>query len=260
MPRTLEENRKEIIERVVVYVLEKIPKNEAPLLEAFIRQYYWSVSPEDLVSRGLFDLYGAVVSHWHHIYQRKPNETKVRVYNPQFEKHGWQSAHTVIEIVCNDMPFLVDSISMELNRMDVNIHLIISIDGLKVKRDKKGRVLEIYPPESSETQYVKESPIYIEIDRQSDPGVLETITQRIQKVLSDVRLVVTDWQEMRQQVLNMIAYLKQGKIPSSSDQLQESIAFLKWLVNDHFTFIGCQDYYLVGEGDDKSFQIGTWYL
>jgi glutamate dehydrogenase len=254
MPRTLEENRKEIIERVVVYVLEKIPKDEAPLLEAFIRQYYWSVSPEDLVSRGLFDLYGAVVSHWHHIYQRKPNETKVRVYNPQFEKHGWQSAHTVIEIVCNEMPFLVDSISMELNRMDLNIHLIISIDGLKVKRDSEGRVLEIYPPESTETDYVKESPVYIEIDRQSDPSVLENITHRIEKVLSDVSLVVTDWQEMRQQVLSMIEYLKHGKIPTPSDELKESIAFLEWLVNDHFTFIGCQDYHLVGEGDDKSFQ------
>ncbi|MEY3182946.1 MAG: hypothetical protein RLZ35_931 [Pseudomonadota bacterium] len=254
MPRTLEENRKEIIERVVVYVLEKIPAAEAPLLESFIRQYYWSVSPEDLVSRGLLDLYGAVVSHWHHIYQRKPNETKVRVYNPQFEKHGWQSAHTVIEIACDEMPFLVDSISMELNRMDLNIHLIISIDGIKVKRDKKGRVVEVYPPESTATDYVKESPIYIEIDRQSDPKVLENITQRIEEVLADVRLVVSDWQDMRQQVLDIMEYLKTDNLPTPKDELKESIAFLKWLVNDHFTFIGCQDYHLIGEGDNKAFQ------
>ena len=40
---------------------------------------------------------------------------KVRVYNPEFEQHGWRTGHTVVEVVTDDMPFLVDSTTMELS-------------------------------------------------------------------------------------------------------------------------------------------------
>jgi glutamate dehydrogenase len=48
---------------------------------------------------------------------------KLRVYNPRTEEHGWSSPHTVIEIVNDDMPFLVDSVTMEVNRQGYTLHL-----------------------------------------------------------------------------------------------------------------------------------------
>ena len=131
-----EENRLEIIERLVAYIAKKLPQEEVPLVKRFVRQYYLNVSAEDLRSRSLLDLYGAVVSHWHFINKRLPNEAKVQVFNPQLERDGWQSMHTVIEIVFDDMPFLVDSVSMALNALNLNIHLIIHMGNLKLVRDK----------------------------------------------------------------------------------------------------------------------------
>src|SRR5437899_6042346 len=104
-----EDTRREVVDRLVSFVVEKLPQAEVPLIKNFIRQYYLSVSPEDLSSKSILDLYGAVLSHWHYILDRQPHETKVRAYNPQLEQHGWQSNHTVIEIGLEDMPFLVDS-------------------------------------------------------------------------------------------------------------------------------------------------------
>ena len=68
--------------------------------------------------------------------------TKIRVYNPQFETHGWQSTHTAVEIVTDDKPFLIDSVAMELNRRGFGVHLVIH-PVMNVRRDDAGRLLEV---------------------------------------------------------------------------------------------------------------------
>src|ERR1700760_2614258 len=93
--------------------------------EAFVRQYYRWVSPDDLAERSELDLYGAALAHFNLARTHTPGSTKVRVYNPQFEVHGWQSTHTAVEIVTDDMPFLIDSVAMELNRRGFAVHSII---------------------------------------------------------------------------------------------------------------------------------------
>ena len=90
MTRQIEEKRDELIERVVAQIEERLPEKEARLVTKFMHQYYLSASPDDLISRSVIDLYGSLVSHWHFIMHRKPGESKVQVYNPQYEQHGWQ--------------------------------------------------------------------------------------------------------------------------------------------------------------------------
>lgn len=232
-----EEYRSEVIDRLVAHVLEKLPHEEAPLVSQFIQQYYLSVSPEDLTSKSILDLYGAVISHWHFLANRKKGEMKVRVYNPQLEQSGWQSTHTVIEIATDDMPFLVDSVSMVLNQMELNIHLIIHIGSVHVKRAADGHVIDknIDLPGSYETT---DAAIYIEIDKQSDPDVLESIANHVRNVLKDVGEVVADWPKMRQKAEEILNKLENNPPPIDKEDLSESIAFIRWLVDDHFTFMG----------------------
>src|SRR5436305_8634527 len=100
-----------LIDTVCSRVRERVEAEQAPQLEEFVRQYYRWVPPDDLVGRDALDLYGAALAHWKFLEQRSPTEFKVRVYNPTFEQHGWQSTHTVVELVTADMPFLVDSVT-----------------------------------------------------------------------------------------------------------------------------------------------------
>ena len=162
---SFEDSRGEVIERLVGYVARQLPHDEAPLVKNFIRQYYLSVSAEDLSTRSILDLYGAVVSHWHYLYQRQPGQAKVRAFNPQVEKDGWQSIHTIIEIAFDDMPFLVDSVMIALNRLNLNIHLLIHMGNLKLSRDVEGKIQSVLERGTVDDNYISEAAIYIEIDR-----------------------------------------------------------------------------------------------
>lgn len=94
-----------IVEKVVTYAEKQLPKEKIALIIKFIRLYYAHVALEDIKERSISDLYGAVMSHWELMLYRKPNEVKIRVFNPQLDRDGWQSTHTIIQVVTQDMPF-----------------------------------------------------------------------------------------------------------------------------------------------------------
>src|SRR6516165_6512625 len=106
----------EIIEKLVA-LLRETPPNGKKIAQAetFIRQYYSQVDPEDLAERNISDLYGAALAHLNFLGEFNSGTSKLRVYNPQRQTDGWESTHTVVEIVSADMPFLVDSVTMEIN-------------------------------------------------------------------------------------------------------------------------------------------------
>src|SRR5215211_8104401 len=176
----------ELLDRVVARVREQLAEDQAPQVEEFVRQYYAWITAEDLADRSPIDVYGAAVGHWTFAKQRTPGEPKVRVYNPRFDEHGWQSTHTVIEIVTDDMPFLVDSTRMEINRRGYAIHLMLH-PIMKVRRDDEGRLVEVFPPDSADEGAIAESFIQVQVDRQTEPEALEGLRDCLRDVLGDVR-------------------------------------------------------------------------
>ena len=186
----------ELLDKVLARVREQMPEDRALRVEEFARQYYGWVAPEDLDGRSSIDVYGMAVAHWGFAERRRPGESKVRVYNPLFEEHGWQSTHTVVELVNDDMPFLVDSTRMEINRQGYAIHLMLH-PVIKVRRDADGNLVEVLPPDSEAEDAVSESVIHVEVDRQTEPEVLEKLRECVEKTLADVRAAVEDWPEMR---------------------------------------------------------------
>src|SRR6185369_6328685 len=121
---------------------------------------------------------------------------KIRLFNPSAEKNGWSLEHTVIEIVNDDMPFLVDSVSAEINRRDRTIHLLLH-PVLRVRREQHGRRVEITDTLAAPTDVVVESYMHIEIDQETEQSELDNLRESIERVLSQVRLAVTDWRTMR---------------------------------------------------------------
>jgi glutamate dehydrogenase len=240
---SFEESRLEVIDRLAEYVSNKFPHQETALLKKFVREYYLSVSAEDLSSHSILDLYGAVVSHWRYLYERQPGQAKVRAFNPELEKEGWQSKHTIIEIVFDDMPFLVDSVTIALKRLNLNIHLVIHMGNLKLIRDQSGKIEQYLEKNVSEESLCStDAVIYIEIDKQSDERILENIKEELKQVLEDVRAIVNDWPQMREKALLVLDKLEKTPPPIDQSEIQESVAFMKWAVEDHFTFLGYQAY------------------
>ncbi|HYN91413.1 MAG TPA: NAD-glutamate dehydrogenase, partial [Thermoleophilaceae bacterium] len=248
----VEDSEETLTETVCSRVREQLNGSDADLAEAFTRQLYRWVAHEDVAERDPLDLYGLAVGHFNFARERAPGVPKVRAYNPHFEEHGWQSTHTAVEIVTDDMPFLIDSISMELNRRGFGVHLIIH-PVLGVRRDAEGRLLEILPQppgDSPEEGVAAESVIHAEVARQTDPARLRELELHLERVIADVRSAVEDWPAMRSQALDVAEDLRRGPTPAEPDDVGEAAAFLEWLEAHNFTFLGYREYELRDDSSD----------
>ena len=242
--------KEELIGEVVSLVQERLSEDEALQVEEFVRQYYGWVTREDLAEYEPMDLYGAAVAHWSFARERTSGTAKVHVYNPTFEEHGWQSPHTVIEIVNEDTPFLVDSVRMEINGQGRAIHLMIH-PMINVRRDDDGRILEVLPQDSEAEDSVRESLIHVEVDRHTEPEELESIREGLERSFADVRAAVEDWPKMREKVQDIVSELDREKPPVDEEEASEARAFLEWIDAGNFTFLGYREYDLATEDGEE---------
>jgi len=238
-----EEAKTALVEKAIAHVRDRLPAPEAENVERFVRAYYAGAAPEDLAE---FDLYGAALAHWHLLQRRRPGQPKVHAYTPSLEEHGWQSTHSVIEIVTDDMPFLVDSVAMALTRRGTAIHAFVH-PIVKVLRDDDGRLLDVLP---WETDGLAESLIHVEIDRQAEHTLLRELSATLERALADVQAAVEDWPAMREQVREIIAELDECPPAVAPDELTEAKALLEWMADDHFTFLGYREYELHTQDDE----------
>ncbi|MCL5260717.1 MAG: NAD-glutamate dehydrogenase [Gammaproteobacteria bacterium] len=239
------------IEKIVEFSKKKLPLAQHELFTVFAEEFFEGVSEEDLAGRELEGLSGAVLSHWQLVYLREPKEQKIKIFNPNLKKDGWQSKNTVIEIIHDDMPFLVDSLQMLLNRLGLVVRLIIHLGGIKVKRDQEGKISEIFPIKSQIAAPIIEAPIYIEINRQTDSKTLNEIETKIASVLADVRAAVLDLTKMQQRVGEVCKYLDNAPLSINPDEAKEAKAFLEWLLANNFTFLAYRNYELVESNHKK---------
>ena len=242
-----EQAKAEILQQIVATIHEKVPEERRDQVASFASQYYQRLAPEDLVELEVDDLYGAALAHWRLAQRRQPGEAKVRVYSPRFEEHGWRSKHSIVEIVTDDMPFLVDSVAMELNRKGLVIHLPIH-PVIVVRRDQAGELVEVLPPDADDG--IRESFLHFEVDRQSETEVLDQLRSGVENILVDVRNAVEDWPAMREQVHQILEEFAERPPPVDEAELAEARALLEWTDDHHFTFLGYRAYDLVEMGGE----------
>ncbi|MCM5704759.1 NAD-glutamate dehydrogenase [Larsenimonas salina] len=252
MQHVLGKDKEEFFKDLESRIRERLPADKAEDVVSFARDYYATMPLDDLSERRMDDIYGATVSLWHFIRANDPNAPKVRVYNPNFESHGWQSTHTVIEILQHDMPFLVDSVRIELNHRNITVHAIHNAV-LDVERDAHGKLesLTRATREEAEEGVSRESVIYIEIDRHSNHETLDDLAESLEAALDEVHCAVDGFGAMREQVNKAIEETR-DRHPSDIDQkdADEACAFLEWLLDDRFTFLGYEAYDVVRDDPD----------
>ena len=235
------DHKSERIDKVVEHMKERLSGGEAGLLERFIRLYYERVTDEDVAETSLENLYGAALSLWKFAESRTPGQPKIRVFNPHVDEQGWKCSHTVVEVVGDDMPFIVDSLSSCLNRrchkVFLNVHPVA-----RLRRTAKGRFNELLTPGSRAKDGINESMMHIEIDTQTSAKVLKGIEQALYDVLADVRAAVEDWPAMLAKLGSTIKEIKKSPPPLDKEEVSESIALLEWLADDNFTLLGFRQY------------------
>jgi len=242
------EGKTEFLEQLKEKLSKRLPEDKVKRITAFAEDLYATAPFDEAADRQLDDIYGATLAAWHFMRTFDPDEAKVRVFNPNFEAHGWQSPHTVVAVLHRDMPFLVDSVRMELNRRGLTLHAIHNAV-LAVERDSRYHAKRITGPRAEQAPEARESIILIEVDRHTDSDTLTDLERGLRDVLLDVRTAVVDFEPMRDKVREIIGELeKQRSEGVTADDQQETVAFLNWLLDEHFTFLGYAESRQIGNG------------
>ena len=216
----------------------------------FVHRYFRHVPLDELSTRDPDTYAGAASSHLELARTRPPGVSNVRVYNPSTEADGWTNPRTIVQVVTDDMPFLVDSVAGYLVNAGIDIHLIVhpqlvvSRNAMGVlqrveSRDVKGRT------KGGSLDNLAESWMTLSIDRESDEERRAALEAQVRNVLEDVRQAVEDWPRMRSKCLVLAAELE-GSPPVGIEEAEVASAtrFLRWMADNHFTFLGYRDYVL----------------
>jgi glutamate dehydrogenase len=189
-------------------------------IEGLVTEYLAAREPHDRDVLTPADAAGAVSQVLARGRERAPGSRIVEVGNPTRAADGWESPHTVVDVVSDDAPFLVDSVSSALARRGYDLHLVF-----RPRLDVPGVGLT--------------SHLHLEIDRETDLDVLEALRDAIESVVDDVFAAVADWDALRGAVAGFADALRatppDGVTPAETTEVA---AYLDWLVDDHFTFVG----------------------
>ncbi|WP_117235481.1 NAD-glutamate dehydrogenase [Vibrio maerlii] len=227
-----------LLEKVYQLIQDKLDSAQQPLVTQLAQHLFSNISQDDLVHRNESDLYGAVISLWQHISEKQAGEVSARVFNPTVSRQGWQSTHSIVEIVVPDSPFLVDSVKMSLNRLGLASHLMIH-GPTQIQRDKKNNVVGV---NNGEGDFI--SLFHIEVDRLANKEDMQELKAELLDIMNDVGMVVEGWQPMANKLQQVIADVEKNKkhIAVEGDRFDESVEFLKWLGEHNFTFMGYKEF------------------
>src|SRR5271157_4505379 len=153
---------------------------------------------------------------------------------------------SVVEIVNDDMPFLLDSVLGELSENGLE-PLLVAHPIIGMKRDAAGRLIA-WSAGLDGDGWKRESVIHIHVARLDDEPRRAAIVAALGEVLNEVRLAVQDWAAMRERANEAIAALATSAPPLPRDEAAEAVEFLQWLVAANFTFLGMRAYALAGDG------------
>ncbi|KGK01339.1 NAD-glutamate dehydrogenase [Pseudoalteromonas sp. ND6B] len=232
-----------ILDNVCKLIQKKVRADNVLLVEKFAKALYSNMSKEDLANRNDSDLYGAALSLWNSLEKNTSDDAVIRVFNPEVAKDGWQSSHTIVEIIAKDMPFLVDSVRMAMTRENIASHLLLH-SPLKIQRDKNEKISGLSSLKAEQESTSTKTVFFIEIDRQTDASVIESFKKELESVLVDVSVAVEDWQPIREKLIAVSKNLPKSHKDKNDNEINETVEFLDWLVKDNFTLMGYRQYEL----------------
>ncbi|ANN19720.1 NAD-glutamate dehydrogenase [Amycolatopsis orientalis] len=226
----------------------------APEIGDLIRLYYRHIPAEEILGDDPVDLVGAVRSHLQLAKDRMPGRPAVRLLNPTGPEDGWTREATVVQVVTDDMPYLVDSVAAEFARDGVQVQRIVH-PIVVVSRDLTGELLAVHPdadPAEPPSNSAAESWMYIEIDLVTDPNRARELDNRLSSVLGDVREVVEDTDKMAETARRLADELDENPPRLSEHEVAEGARLLRWLADGHFTFLGYRRYELIDNPHPES--------
>ena len=215
------------------------PKSPKPL-EQFIKCFYDGVASEDLEEYTATALAEKAQTQWALLCKRKKNkpEIKIKTYVPSEEEA--HLGRTVIDMVNNNMPFLVDSIAAMLTNEYKLIHMLIH-PILHITYDSKNVVTKVSKKQSQDS--IAQSHVHIELQGAVPAAQTKKLKEDLLRILDDVYYATRDWLAMKDRLRLCQKSLSNAPASEYCDaDIEEYIYFLEYLYRDNFTLLGYREY------------------
>ncbi len=232
------------------FAVKQLDSAEAEQLMVLARLFFTHYPLEELASRHFSDVFGSIYHWWRFIQQFDGKAPKLRVFNPVLAEDGWVCPHTVIVVLQKDMPFLVDSIRIEMNRRNIAIHGLKSTV-MNVCRDDKHKLISLSDSLDDIENAQAEALIFLEISLHSQENELKDLRDSLLSVLDEVLRVVKDYKPMMEQIVRIEKNLQLAVGSVMAPLVKESQEFIRWLMANHFTFLGFSEYEFVDSESGK---------
>ncbi|MDA7746774.1 NAD-glutamate dehydrogenase [Psychromonas sp.] len=228
--------KSDILEQIFTQLKAHFPVQEQPLLQNFINAIYRDVNIVDLATITPDDLAGLTVSLWREVNEWSGETAKIKVFNPDVEQDEWQSTHTIISVLSRNIPFVIDTLKIILNKKNIKLHRIFYSE-IHCERSESGKL------EKLDTNNNTELLLYIEVDQTTSSAERLSIKESLDHALSNVGLVVDDFEQMLDKVKEAMVTSKKIKVSVvPKDELAEQQTYLNWMLDNHFTFLACDEF------------------
>ncbi|GAA0314408.1 NAD-glutamate dehydrogenase [Psychrobacter aestuarii] len=217
-------------------------QEDKSLLDHFIHNYYHPLHEEIAEKIDNADLAGMALHHFTMLKAYDGSKPQLKIINPIAEEQHFHSSHTVIQMVAYDRPFLVDTLLMSLEAQGIDVHRTYNTI-INVQRDDNGGIEKLSRVEESNTSHL--SLIHCEIAYQ-DNADLPALRQILLDKIDTLDTVVGDWKQMRNRLIDLKGELANKPLPEVFYSKEEIQAFLDWILDDHFIFLGYREYRLEG--------------
>jgi glutamate dehydrogenase len=245
-------SRQLLVEQVQAHLASRVSKTQARQSNYFALAFLRRIPDEDLDSENPGTLAALISGLMKFAARREPGTASIRVFNPREDKDGWTSPHTVVEMVNDDMPFIVDTANLGMAELGLGVHLMVH-PVIHVERSATGKARGFYPTSAGKGK--PESLIHMHVARQSGAERLAAIESRLSTMMGDVRKAVEDWQAMLARADDAIANMEDWSATCKAEDREESREFLAWIRDDHFLMLGTRDYRLVNESGQVTLDV-----
>lgn len=216
----------ENIQKLIEHVCDMARKNKySPNFIEFAKNFYSEMSSRDFKNYSTEEMLELAKSSYDFFQVKKPHEFKIQINN----SHKNKDNYTILEVVNDDMPFLVDSMAIQIEKLGIRVknalHPIYS-----PIRDKNHKLTEV------EGGNKPESVIQFHLSSITDKEA-KALEAQIAKTLETISLVVGDFKKMSEFVEGLKKEIAKNKISA-----EEGEEFFTWLNDGNFIFLGIKEF------------------
>jgi len=226
--------------------LKALPKNASKDQKALLEELASHINDTDWEQFDDSLIKEMTASHLELAKKRPIGDANISIYTPKTDALG--PMKTIVDIVSDDMAFLVDSVAAEINKHNFLIELLVH-PVLRACYDKKGNLEQIVDKDCDSC--INQSHIHIHIKDALSKDDMKSLEAGLKDALKDVHTCNTDWRPMLKELKEARRDLESARTRRPLKEIRQYCAFLDYLYDNNFTLLGYREYAFVESKDGE---------